>query len=56
MCVRAPLAEPAFTALFFISIPVTFLDTTLAQVLWVSAIVARYPLRRVAERVSLTSA
>jgi uncharacterized membrane protein len=46
----------SFTALFFISIPAAFIDTTVAQVLWVSAIVVRYPLRRVAARDSQTSA
>jgi len=46
----------SFTALFLVSIPAAFIDTTVAQVLWVSAIVVRYPLRRVADRASQTSA
>ena len=40
----------SFTALFLVSIPAAFIDTTVAQVLWVAAIVVRYPLRRVADR------
>ena len=41
-----------FTALFLISIPVAFISTTLAYVLWVGTIVLRYPLRRAAARVA----
>ena len=45
-----------FTAVFFASIPVAFIDTRLAQLLWVSTIVVHYPLRWVADRDSQTSA
>jgi hypothetical protein len=32
--------------LFLLSVPAAFLSTRLAQLMWVSAIVVRYPLRR----------
>jgi uncharacterized membrane protein len=41
-----------FTGLFLISVPVAFVSTGLAQALWVSTILARYPLRRLGGRSS----
>jgi uncharacterized membrane protein len=35
-----------FTAIFMVSVPVAFLSVHLAQALWVSTIVLRYPLRK----------
>jgi uncharacterized membrane protein len=34
------------TTLFFLSVPAAFIDVHLAELLWVSTIVVRYPLRR----------
>jgi uncharacterized membrane protein len=41
-----------FTAIFFLSVPAAFVSTTLAWLLWISTIVLRYPLRRLARWVS----
>jgi uncharacterized membrane protein len=48
---RSPVAL-GFTLVFFLSVPVAFLSVPLAWVLWLSTIVLRYPLRRVADWVS----
>ena len=40
----------AFSGIFFVSIPVAYISTTLSMVLWVSSIFVRYPLRLVAGR------
>ena len=37
-----------FAAVFLLSVPAAYLSTVLAQVLWISTIVLRYPLRSVA--------
>jgi uncharacterized membrane protein len=44
-----------FSFMFFVSMPVAYVSTTLAMALWVSAIFVRYPLRLVAGRVDETS-
>ena len=41
-----------FTAIFLLSVPIAFLSTLVAQALWLSTIVARYPLRRLGGRSS----
>jgi uncharacterized membrane protein len=41
-----------FTAAFLLSVPLAFLSTLLAQALWLSTIVGRYPLRRLGGRSS----
>jgi uncharacterized membrane protein len=38
-----------FAVLFFASIPVAFLSTTVAAVMWIGAVFLRYPLRTLAE-------
>jgi TMEM175 potassium channel family protein len=50
---RRPETEPfgskaalAFSAIFFLSVPVAFVSTTAAAVMWVASIAARYPLTR----------
>jgi uncharacterized membrane protein len=51
----APFGSPValgFTAIFFLSVPAAFVSTTLAWLLWISTIVLRYPLRRLARWVS----
>lgn len=40
------------TAVFLVSVPLAFVSPHLAQALWLSTIVLRYPLRRLAERTS----
>jgi hypothetical protein len=45
-----------FAALFLASIPAAYLDTGVAQVMWIGAAFLHYPLRRVAERAPDTSA
>jgi uncharacterized membrane protein len=42
----------SFTAIFLLSVPAAFLSTLLAQALWVSTILARYPLRKLGGRSS----
>jgi uncharacterized membrane protein len=44
-----------FAVLFFASIPAAYLDTRIAQVMWIGAAFLHYPLRRVAERAPDTS-
>jgi uncharacterized membrane protein len=44
-----------FSVVFFLSIPLAYVDTTIAQVMWTATIVLRYPLRGVARRGSDTS-
>jgi uncharacterized membrane protein len=44
-----------FAALFLASIPAAYLDTRVAQVMWIGAAFLHYPLRRVAERAPETS-
>jgi uncharacterized membrane protein len=39
-----------FTAIFLVSVPVAFLSVDLAQAIWVSTIVLRYPLRKLTGR------
>jgi uncharacterized membrane protein len=51
----APFGSPValgFTLVFFLSVPVAFLSVPLAWALWLSTIVLRYPLRRVADWLS----
>jgi uncharacterized membrane protein len=51
----AEFASPVafgITALFLISVPAAFVTPTLAQALWISTIVLRYPLRRLTGRAS----
>jgi uncharacterized membrane protein len=53
-----PLAHPSglgFTAVFLLSIPVAYIDTSLSQLMWIGAAFLHYPLRRVAGRGSETS-
>ena len=59
---RGHLAQPfgsrlglVFSGIFFVSMPVAYISTTLSMVLWVSSIFVRYPLRLVAGRVDETS-
>jgi uncharacterized membrane protein len=50
-----PFASPmglGFTAAFLLSVPAAFLSVHLAEALWISTIVLRYPLRRLGRRVS----
>ncbi|MBN1528618.1 MAG: DUF1211 domain-containing protein [Thermoleophilaceae bacterium] len=44
-----------FAAVFLASIPVAYVDTTLAQLMWIAGAFLHYPLRRVAGRGSETS-
>jgi uncharacterized membrane protein len=46
------LVALGFTVIFFLSVPVAFLSVGAAWVLWLSTIVFRYPLRKVARWVS----
>ena len=39
-----------FTGIFLVSVPVAFLNVTLAQAIWISTIVLRYPLRKLTGR------
>ena len=39
-----------FTAIFLVSVPVAFLNVALAQAIWISTIVLRYPLRKLTGR------
>jgi hypothetical protein len=39
-----------FTALFLVSVPVAFVSVHAAEVIWISTIVLRYPLRRLTGR------
>jgi uncharacterized membrane protein len=51
----APFASPiglGFTAAFLLSVPAAFLSVHLAEALWISTIVLRYPLRRLGRRTS----
>jgi uncharacterized membrane protein len=53
---RTPMAPEPFggaialtvTVVFFLSVPAAFVSTVLAQLMWLSTIVLRYPLRRLA--------
>ena len=44
-----------FTLAFLVSVPLAFVSTHLAQALWASTIVLRYPLRRLSGWVSASS-
>jgi uncharacterized membrane protein len=51
--VTAPFGSPlalGFTVLFFLSVPLAFVSTTLAALLWTSTIVLRVPLGRLSAR------
>ena len=51
----APYASPVglgFTAAFLLSVPAAFLSVHIAEALWVSTLVLRYPLRRLGGRTS----
>ena len=48
-----PFASPAglgFTAVFLLSVPAAFLSVHIAEALWISTVVLRYPLRRLGGR------
>ena len=52
---NAPYASPAglsFAAVFLLSVPAAFLSVHIAEALWVSTLVLRYPLRRLGGRTS----
>ena len=40
------------TAVFLLSVPAAFLSVHIAEALWISTIVLRYPLRRLGRKVS----
>ena len=51
----APFGSPialGFTLIFLVSVPVAFLSVIAAQLLWVSTILLRYPLRKLTGRTS----
>ena len=41
-----------FTIAFLLSVPAAFIDVHLAEALWISTIVLRYPLRKLSGRTS----
>ena len=50
-----PFAGPAglgFTAAFLLSVPAAYISVHLAEALWISTVVLRYPLRRLGGRTS----
>jgi uncharacterized membrane protein len=52
---NAPYASPvglSFAAVFLLSVPAAFLSVHIAEALWVSTLVLRYPLRRLGGRTS----
>jgi uncharacterized membrane protein len=51
----APFASPVglgFTAVFLLSVPLAFVSVHIAEALWTSTIVLRYPLRKLGDRTS----